>query len=390
MRLLNRTPRKNYTHKGSRQKTMSYQNRILQVVQSLDFGGLERVVINIVRNLDPSKFQCDVLCLRHDGRFANELKEAGHTVYSFDMGRGRAYSIPRRLASFIREGGYDVVQTHDTTPLLYTALAKLYYPRFRHIYTEHSGIYSCLPRHRFMTWLALLLTDHAVMVSKNLLSYYQSHFPFTTPTMSVVYNGLDFPAAPNDARESVCNEFGIRADAVIIGTAVRFYPQKGLRYLVEAIPTVIRAHPKTHFLLVGDGVERQILEQLVETTGITKNVTFTGFRGDIPRLIGAMDIYVLPSLWEGLPLALIEASMAGKTVVATKVGGNTEIIIDGKTGLIVAPAQSEQLSEQLILLVGSEKMRDGLAERGKLFVCKQFSTQRMIESYEKLYNSFVL
>lgn len=368
---------------------MSHRIRILQVVQSLDFGGLERVVINIVCNIDSARFQCDVLCLRHTGRYADELKDTGHAVYSFDMGRGKAFSIPRRLATFIRAGGYHVVQTHDTTPLLYTALAKLYYPRFRHIYTEHSGIYSCLPRHRLMTWLALLLTDHAVMVSKNLLSYYQSHFPLTTPAMSVIYNGLDFPVVPDDARVSVCNEFGISAGAVIIGTAVRFYPQKGLCYLIQAIPAVLKAHPNIHFLLAGDGVERPTLEQLVETTGSKEHVTFTGFRSDIPRLVGAMDIYVLPSLWEGLPLALIEASMAGKTVVATRVGGNTEIIIDGETGVIVPPAQSESLSEKLILLVGSEKLRDDLSEHGKLFVREQFSIQRMIESYEKLYDSFI-
>lgn len=367
---------------------MSRRIRILQIVQSLDFGGLERVVINIVGNLDPSRFQCDVLCLRNSGRFAEELQSAGHVVCNFGIGRGKAFAVPRKLASFIRDGGYDVVQTHDTTPLLYTALAKLYYRYFRHVYTEHSGIYSCQPRHRFMTWLALFSTDHAVMVSNNLLSYYKSHFPLSRPEMSVIYNGLDFPVAPDDARASVCSEWGIPADTVIVGTAVRFYPQKGIRYLVEAIPTVLKVHPRTHFLLVGDGVERQMLEQMVEIAGIKEHVTFTGFRRDIARLIGAMDIYVLPSLWEGLPLALIEALMAGKAVIATSAGGNPEVIVDGETGFIVSPAQSEHLAERLIALVGSEETRNDLAERGQLFVRKQFALQRMIDAYEKLYRSF--
>lgn len=367
---------------------MNNRIRILQVVQSLDFGGLERVVINIVSNLDPSRFQCDVLCLRHAGRFASELQGAEHMVCSFDLGRGKAFAVPWKLASFIREGGYDIVQTHDTSPLLYTSLAKLFNPHFRHIYTEHSGIYSCQPRHRFMTWLALLSVDHAVMVSENLLSFYKQRFPVTTPEMSVIYNGLDFPAAPGNARQSVCDELGISEDAVIVGTAVRFYPQKGIRYLVEAIPTILKAYPKTRFLLVGDGVERQMLEQMAEATGIKEYIFFTGFRRDIARLIGAMDVYVLPSLWEGMPLALIEALMAKKAIVATNVGGNTEMIEDGRTGFIVPPQNIALLAERLITLIGSEELRYEFSMNGFKYVSEHFTMLQMVGAYEHLYIRF--
>lgn len=365
---------------------MNNRIRILQVVQSLDFGGLERVVINIVSNLDPSRFQCEVLCLRHAGRFAKELQGAGHVVRCFDLGRGKSFSAPRKLASFIHEGGYDIVHSHDTSPLLYTSLAKLFNSHFKHIYTEHSGIYSCKPRHRFMTWLALFSVDHTVMVSKNLFSFYKQRFLVTTPEMSVIYNGLDFPAIPDDARESVCNELGVPENAVIVGTAVRFYPQKGIRYLVEAIPTVLKAHPETRFLLVGEGVERHMLEQMAEAAGIKDCVIFTGFRRDIARLIGAMDIYVLPSLWEGLPLALIEALMAKKAVIATDVGGNTEMIEDGQTGFIVPSQRSDQLAERLITLVGSERLRNEFAANGYMYAMKHFALTAMVTDYEKLYS----
>ncbi len=367
---------------------MNNRIRILQVVQSLDFGGLERVVINLVRNLDPLRFCCDVLCLRHSGHFVDELQGAGCSVTSFGMGRGKSLEVPRRLAAFIHKGSYDIVQTHDTTPLLYVALAKLFYRRFLHIYTEHSGIYSCLPRHRFMTAAALFSVNHAVMVSRDLLTYYQVNFPIRKPPMSVIYNGLDFPAAPQGARESVCQEFLIPTKACIVGTAVRFYPQKGLRYLVEAIPQVLRDYPETLFLLVGDGVERSMLEQMVENLGISDRVVFTGFRRDISRLIGAMDIYVLPSLWEGLPLALIEALTAGKAIIATGVGGSPEVIVDGKTGFIIPPAQAKPLAERIVTLVGSDKMRNEFAQRGELFVREQFALQKMVAAYEKLYSSF--
>jgi glycosyltransferase involved in cell wall biosynthesis len=302
------------------------------------------------------------------------------------MGRGKAFAAIPQLASFIRERGYSIVQTHDTTPLIYTSIAKCYYPHFQHIYTEHSGIYSCHSRHRFMTWLALLSTNHAVMVSKNLLSFYQKHFPLTKPEMSVIYNGLDIPAAAASAKESVCKEFGISEDALIVGTAVRFYPQKGLRYLIQAIPKILESHPKTIFLLVGDGVERQMLEGIAKSSGIEENVVFTGFRQDIPNLIGAMDIYVLPSLWEGLPLALIEALLARKAVVATSVGGNTEVIEDGHTGFLIPPQQPDLIAQRIISLLDSNKLRDEFAENGFLYAKKHFSLKTMIEQYETLYS----
>lgn len=372
-------------HEGGKAPAL---RRVLQVVQSLDYGGLERVVVNLARTLDKERFRCDVLCLRREGRFAEELRSFGCAVQSFEIGRGKNLGLGRRLADYIRRGGYSIVQSHDTTPLLYTAIAKIYFRRFLHIYTEHSGIYSCLPRHRVMTWAALSCVDHAVLVSKDLLSYYVKHFWPPKPKMSVIYNGLDFPAAPADASASVRAEFGISPGATVVGSAVRFYPQKGLRYLVQAMPAVLDRDPDVWFLLAGDGVERSLLEQLVDELGVRGRVRFTGYRTDVPRLIAAMDVYVLPSLWEGLPLALIEALMASRAVVATRVGGNPEVVVDGETGFLVPPAQSGALAERVSALVESGDLRRGVAERGGVAARSQFSLARMIDGYERLYDSF--
>ena len=364
---------------------MTDRIHILQVVQGLDFGGLERVVCNLAKFLDPQRFQCDVLCLRHFGRNADELKNSGITVTSFDMGRGKNLSIPRQLAALIQRGKYHIVHSHDTTPLLYTALAKIFHSKFLHVYTEHSGIYSCLSRHRLMTGVALCTVEHAVMVSQDLLNYYKSHFHFPQPEMSLIYNGLEFIPAPLDARASVCREFDIPPQSLVIGTAVRFYPQKGLRYLIEAIPLILQKNPEARFLLVGDGVERQMLEQLADNSGVRNNIIFTGYRSDISRLIGAMDVYVLPSLWEGLPLSLIEALMVKKAIVATAVGGNRELVEDGVSGFIVPPRDSTSMANKINLLLGSERLRCDMAERGSIFAHDNFKLEQMIHSYENLF-----
>lgn len=354
------------------------------MVQSLDFGGLERVVLNIVNALDRRRFHCDVLCLRGLGRNAGQIRHSDTTLFNLDLGRGKNLRIFKELATRITHSEYDIVHSHDTSPLLYTALAKVLYRHFAHVYTEHSGIYSCLPRHRVMTGIAMLSVNRGVMVSKDLQAYFQRTFGVLCPELSVIYNGLEIPE-PATGGDTVHAEFGLPPEARLVGTAVRFYPQKGLPYLIKAMPAVLAAHPRTYFILVGDGVDRQALEALTVELGVAERVLFPGYRTDVERLIRSFDIYVLPSLWEGLPLALIEALLAERAVVATAVGGNTEMIEDGKSGFLVPAAESEPLAAKIIALLENDELRLNLAKAGATFAASHLSLSAMMSSYEHLY-----
>ncbi len=362
--------------------------RILQVVQSLDFGGLERVVIDLVNNLDRDRFQCDIICLRDFGRNSDLVINPETTIDSFGLGRGKSLALPWRIARCVQQRGYDILHSHDTSPLLYTALARLWHPRCIHIYTEHSGIYSCLPRHRIMIGAALLAVTHGVMVSKDLQQYYQRRFKTLCPHLSVIYNGLHSEQKSVSVAE-IRNIFAIPRQVPLVGTAVRFYPQKGLRYLLQAVPKVLAVLPETRFILIGDGVEREALEKAAVDMGVANQVIFAGYRTDVRQLLRGLDLYVLPSLWEGLPLALIEAMLADTPIVATAVGGNKEMIEHGIRGLLVAPQDSDGLAEAIISLLNDDELRRRLARNGREFADEQFSLANMINKYSKLYQEMV-
>lgn len=365
---------------------MSKMIKILQVVQSLDFGGLERVVITLANNLDREKYQCDVLTIRHLGVLSGELAPTRGKVYNFNLGQGKLLSFPNTFRNFLINHNYDIVHTHDTTPLIYTAITKRLYPKIKHVYTEHSGIYTCQRRHLVLTRLALLSVNRIITVTKELKSYYGKIFDRYIPPSQTIYNGQEISqSGPND-RADVLNELNLSQDSIVVGTAVRFAVQKNLRLLIQAMPHVLNIQPKCHFVLLGDGPERQNLESLAQKLGVSNKVVFPGYRKDVSRFLAAMDIYVLPSLWEGLPLGLIEAAFLGKAIIATEVGGNPEIVSDGVTGFLVKHDDTKALAKKILLLAESPELRASLAVKAQQKVLEQFSVRRMVQQYEEVYN----
>ncbi|MCS7054563.1 MAG: glycosyltransferase family 4 protein, partial [Thermoflexales bacterium] len=170
--------------------------------------------------------------------------------------------------------------------------------------------------------------------------------------IEVVHNGINLPAFDTaliaQARADVRTELGLTPDDRIVLTLARLAPNKGHRYLVEAMPEVIRSFPHTHFIFAGVPDEQPALERLAETLNVRSHVHILGFRSDTLRLLAASDAFVLPSLGEGLPLSVIEALAAGLPVIATWVGGIPEIVCHGENGLLVPPADAAALRSALL------------------------------------------
>ncbi len=193
-------------------------------------------------------------------------------------------------------------------------------------------------------------------------------------------------------------QLGIPQDATVVGTVARLESVKGIKYLIDAIKIIISSpNPylltPTYFLIVGDGSERKMLEKMVEEYGLKDKVIFTGMREDVLELISIMDIYVQPSLNEGMGKTIVIASMLGKPIVATKVQGIPSVIIDGETGVLVEPKNALQLSKAILMLINDKNLREKIGESAKKWVSKivdgypQFSVERMMILLEKLYNS---
>jgi glycosyltransferase involved in cell wall biosynthesis len=166
--------------------------------------------------------------------------------------------------------------------------------------------------------------------------------------------------------------------------------QKGHRYLFEAIPSVARRHPQILFLLVGDGHLRESLKTLARELGISRHVEFLGMRHDVPSILQMSDLFVLPSLFEGMPLSVLEAMAAGKAVVATDVDGTKEVVVDGETGYLVPPRNAEQLARRIDDLLSDDDRRRLFGKQGRERVATTFTTEKMAHAYALLYQELLL
>ena len=198
------------------------------------------------------------------------------------------------------------------------------------------------------------------------------------------YNGIDLPDAGSSSEPArIRRSLGLPDDALVIGSTSRLTRIKGPRYLIEALPAVFAQFPAARALVVGDGPEREALQERTRQLRCESRVLFTGHRSDARTLLAAMNVHVTPSLSDGLSYAVLEAMAAGVPVLATGVGGNPEAV--GDAGLVVEPADATALTEALTALLADPARMAWLGERGRQRVATQFSTTRMIDTTESVF-----
>jgi glycosyltransferase involved in cell wall biosynthesis len=207
----------------------------------------------------------------------------------------------------------------------------------------------------------------------------------------VVWNGVaieSFQAPDPDRVASFRREFGVNDGQYLVGTVTRLREEKGNRYLIEAAVEVCRALPGTRFVIVGDGPLRSELESLRTTLGLEGRLFFAGFRRDIDVALAAMDVVTVPSLTEGLPLAVLEAAAAGRPLAASAVGGTPEIITPEVHGLLVPPADAAALAAATIRLIRDPALaaKLGRAARER---CREFSIERNVAALETVYDELL-
>jgi len=366
--------------------------RICMVVNNLDVGGLEKVVLSLLEGLEDAGHEPHLVCLKGAGQMfdAVRLAPARRLVLS-DTGRwqlgSRSVSLGAlwQLGRFLRERRIDVVHSHNAAPLVYAGLARLLtWPRPRHVYSEHNQLYSASPTalSRFRHYVRL--ADWVVPVSHDLRAALERQVR-RLPPMTVIHNGIDGRRFSSRSVAADRAALGLTEEDFVFGTCVVLSRQKGLPYLLEAAGTVLAAEPRCRFWVAGDGPLRTELEQRVADAGLGERFRLLGHREDVPALLSAFDAYVLPSLWEGLPLALLEALAMGKPIVCTSVGGNPEVVQHGVHGLLVPPATPLALSEALLALLHDADLRRAMSVANRERFESSFSVQAMVSAHLSLY-----
>jgi glycosyltransferase involved in cell wall biosynthesis len=232
------------------------------------------------------------------------------------------------------------------------------------------------------------LVTHTIAVSYDLADFLVSEYRIEPERISTIPNGIDVGrfAAGLDVT-GIREQLGISGDKRIIGTIGRLMEQKGTEYLIRAYAVLARAHPDTCLVIVGDGELRGGLERLAGDLGVGDSVIFTGIRQDIPEMLTLFDIFVLPSLWEGQPITIMEAMAAGKPVVATDAGGNEEILHRGEFGMIVPTHDPGALCDAIGKLLADRALARQLGERARDQACSELTSAVMTRRHEKIFES---
>jgi glycosyltransferase involved in cell wall biosynthesis len=232
------------------------------------------------------------------------------------------------------------------------------------------------------------VSRHATMVavSQNLKQFIIEQVGLSPDRIKVIYNGVDALQNYEQADVDRCRkELDIPKTDHIVGVVGNLYPVKGHHHLIDGIPLILEKIPNTSFLFAGRGQLESQLKEQVHRLGLDRRVHFLGLRQDISRILAMLDVFVLPSLSEGLSMAILEAMMARKPVVATKVGGNPELVLDGETGYLVPPQDSRALALSLITLLMNRGQALQFGMRGKSRAEGQFSLRTMVQAYQSLY-----
>lgn len=233
-----------------------------------------------------------------------------------------------------------------------------------------------------------------ITVSRNNQKILQKLYPEHKEKIKIIHNGIDtvwwqsqlLRFTDEDRKKIKERLFMARENTLIIISIAELHERKGLKHLIEAIPKIVKKFPNIKLVIVGEGPDRQNLEKLIKKLDIEKHVVLIGTQKEIPKLLKSSDILVLPSRREAFGFVLLEAMITGIPVIASKVGGISEII-DNKNGLLVESENPEKLSAALIDLIGNPKKRQKLAAAGHKTVLEKFTTKKMAEEYEREYSA---
>jgi glycosyltransferase involved in cell wall biosynthesis len=338
---------------------------VAYVAHAFDVGGAEEMVLNLVRHL-PSRFEPVVCCIHHAGTIADEIRATGARVDMLGLTPGvrRPFDFGG-VRRYFRELRPHIAHTFLMTGSLYGRLAAIL-ERVPIIIGTEVNIYARkLRRHIFAERLLMAGTDRVIVSARTVREFYLRQLHADPAKVDVIYNAVDWDRlTPTMTGEAVRMSLGIPAAADVAGIIARLNSQKGHAYLLEALART-PALREVHLIVVGDGELRSDLERQTAALGLHARVHFVGGRRDLGNLLGAMDAFAMPSLWEGLPLSLVLAMGAGIPVVATPVGGVAEVVVDERNGLVVPPGDAAALGRALARLFADAALRDRLSHEAR-------------------------
>lgn len=385
------------------------KKKVLFVITYGGWGGAQRYVFDLATNLDPNRFNVEVAAGREDaGELVDRLAGAGIKTHLLRHLKRGLSPIANGLSLFelariIKKSSPDIVHLNSTNAGIIGSLAAYLYKlntkdqKLKTIFTAHGFRFNEPGAVKKIVFIALeksasRFRDHIICVSEADRASSIKNKIAPVEKLTVIRNAIaDFKPLPRDsARAELFPD--LPKEELLVGTIAQHYPAKGLSYLVEAAALLKKenAFPKMRFAIIGDGPEKENLGSRIKNHGLTNNFFLLPYRKNGAKYISAFDIVVSPSLKEGLPYLLLEASLAGCAIAATSVGGVPEIIRDGQTGLLLEPANPQAMARAILKLTESAETRKTLGENARAFASKKFRFNEMLRGTEEIYENLLL
>jgi glycosyltransferase involved in cell wall biosynthesis len=259
------------------------------------------------------------------------------------------------------------------------------------VYTEHSLWSNYHPLTRLANRLTYARNAHVFAVSEQVRQSILARRPVGRPAVETLHHGIDLEEVEgwNRERADLTSEFGIPDEAPVVASVGNLRPAKGQHVLLHAAVEIRRQVPAVRFLLIGDGRRRGELQRQAERLGLAKAVVFTGFRQDAQRLVASADVFALPSIYDGLSIALIEAMALGRGIAMTAAGGNVEAVQSEREGLVVPSGQPGPLAGAIVRLLTDRELRARLGEAAKRRA-RAFDIAHAVRRQEDLYHALLL
>ena len=359
--------------------------KVLQLISSGGYYGAENMLLNLCASQEKSGCENSLLLFYNvhvpSVEFYERARRRGLSVRMVHCNGRADWRAIRQIEEYIQEDEVDLVHTHGYKADLYGYLAawRCHKPVVATCHnwvggTAALGIYNHLDRMALKKFNALAAVSDAV--AHRLLA-----FGVPTEKIKTIANGIDVKAFEHAQPLPLLKDEG----STVLGVVARLDLQKGFEYLLRAARELCQMFPRLKIVIAGEGPDRNAIEEMIEQYGLQSSVVLAGQQSSMPAVYAAMDIFVLPSLNEGLPMTVLEAMAASKPVIATKVGAIPSVIKDSENGLLVAPKDSEGLRNAIASLLNDAERRRRLGERAHAWVSRNYTAETMALKYREMY-----
>lgn len=371
---------------------------VVHVIYSLGVGGLENGLVNLINNMPRDRYRHAIVCLHSFTDFAKRIQGSDVPIYSLDKKQGKDLGLYVRLGRLLRQLKPDIVHTRNLAALEGQIVAAIAVPYSRRVHGEHGrdvfDVAGLNVKYNLLRRMIRPFVHRYIAVSRDLEQWLVNRIGVEPSYISQIYNGVDSqkfrPRRAGDPAPPWLPQFADERH-VIIGSVGRMAVVKDHLTLVRAFIELIRLRPNlreiARLVIVGDGPCREGCAQLLAEAGLSGYAYLTGERNDVAELMRAMDIFVLPSLGEGISNTILEAMATSLPVVATQVGGNPELVQSSVTGRLVPAAAPQAMAQALLEYVCDAQLRRSHGSTGRSIIEQRFSLPAMVAEYLQVYDT---